>query len=169
MCIDCYCIKLTKICIGVGCAECIELKQEVYKLREDVDVLKANDRTLTLREVCLSLERFITFEVFGAAALREERHQFALLNDMEKDQLESVLESRGMNLKLFKMLEKFGNDIAHVYRAPITAKQLETMIRDENDYQQAKERKERFLTALQDYKIVRSDGTVDLAAKPAFT
>jgi hypothetical protein len=158
-----------QIDISAACAGYIEIRQKVADLRKEVDILKAKDRTLTLREVCLSLERFITFELLGADAKREERHQFVLLNRREKDQLELFLDSCGMNRKLFKILKEFGNDNAHVDRPSISAKELEAMIKDENDYQKAKERKRQFLIALQKYKIIRSDGTVDVTAKPAFT
>ncbi len=145
------------------------MRKEVADLRKEVDILMAKDRTLTLRELCLSLERFITFDLFGPNARKEERHQFALLNHREKDELESFLELHGMNRKLFKVLKEFGNDTAHVLRPPVRSNELEAMIRDENDYLQAKEHKRHFLIYLQKYKIIHSDGTVDLSAKPAFT
>ncbi len=169
-----YLFDIVATCPAI--AGCIELTKHVDKLQakvdelqREVDNLKAKDSILNLLEVCLSLKRFITFEVFGAGAKREERHQFGLLNSREKNQLDSFLESLGMDRKLFKVLKEFGNDTAHVNRPSMSAKDLEALICDDADYQKTKERKQQFLAALAKYKIIRPDGTVDVSSKPVFT
>jgi hypothetical protein len=160
---------------STGCAGCIELREKVAELnnkmvdmQKEIDILKAKDGTLTLRETCLCLERFITFELFGADARRDERHQFGLLSPKDVATLDEFLNSHGMDRKLFKVLKQFGNNTAHVHRDPMSANELEAMIRDKNDYRKVADRKSNFLRALQKYKIIRTDGTLDIFLVPAF-
>ena len=110
----------------------------------------------------------MTFELFGKDARIEQKHQLGLLDASEVDEFDQFLKKRGMDVKLFKMLKDFGNKTAHVHRPRVSVKEIEAMVHEDSDYQAATEKKNRFIEALKQYKIIRVDGTVDLSVKPAF-
>ena len=157
-----------------GCAGCTELSRKVsvlsHQLKQlawDVQALRAEDQTLSVREACLCLEHFICFEVFGASAEKDYLSEFGLVSQStwhDQDKLLRYLEGQGLNRPIFSEIKKAGGDHAHRERCPLSKAELELFLSNRIK----KEHQVKFMGLLERHGIIK-DGIVDFNASPAWT
>ena len=155
-----------------GCAGCTELSRKVsvlsHQLKQlawDVQALRAEDQTLSVREACLCLEHFICFEVFGASAKSDCLYHFELVSEStwnDQDKLSRYLEGQGLNRPIFSAIKIAGD--AHRDSGPLSKAELELFLSNRIK----KEHQAKFIGVVERHGIIKG-GIVDFNASPAWT
>ena len=149
------------MCIA-ECAGCIRLQGEVNDLKTkysnletELNKLKEKDEKLTVREICLTLERHICAEAIGEQrAKSEDILRFYQLHGSDLQRVDTLLGTLGLTTGVLYKIRRLGTTVAHEDREPITVPTLRSLINNPRDYKDTKEKKQKFIDALYRYNMV---------------
>ena len=147
------------------------LKSQQNTLKSLQNTLKwftDREKKVTLREIARKLERHICFELAGCSKSKAKAERFAFHKfdqPGQQTQVEQKLQSLGLTRDLIKSLKDTEDDVAHVDCYPMNKEDVLEML--DRYGEDAKRQKENFVAALDCYKLIKADGSVDFS-KDAF-
>ena len=139
----------------ISTARVENLEARVANLETELTRLKKIDAKMTVREICKTLERHICAEAVGGKRARsEDICRFFLLQGSDFQEVKTLLGTLGLTTGFLYIIGDLGNNVAYEDGETITVPMLRSLINNPDDYQEMKDKKQKFIEALYRYKMV---------------
>lgn len=144
------------------CAASAGLATRVARLREDISILEARRKRISLPEICKAVEQRVCLKVAGSTKLaRKSFFNFERFRDAGRSwEIDAVLEPMKITQDLLYMLGDQERIAVHDDRSTLTVAAVEALLDGSSDCEC--DEKQCFLSALADLGMIGMDGIVDV-------